>query len=102
LKEYLGIFAAMPKGSRFVFAFAPHKAEEADPQKGIESTAQRASAHGEPWLTGFEVDELLERLTECGFSKVAFLSPEEAKLQYYQSRKDLPAPKVIRLCEASV
>ena len=94
--------AAMPKGSRFVFAFAPHKPEDADPQKGIASTAQRAAAHGEPWLTRFEVDELLERLTECGFSKVAFLSPEEAKLQYYQSRKDLPAPKVIRLCEASV
>jgi methyltransferase (TIGR00027 family) len=94
--------AEMPKGSRFVFAFAPYKREDADPQKGIESTAQRAAAHGEPWLTRFKVDELGKRLVDCGFSKVAFLEPEEAWQQYYQSRKDLPAPKSIRLCEASV
>jgi methyltransferase (TIGR00027 family) len=94
--------AAMPKGSRFVFAFAPCRLEDADPHKGIESTAQRAAAHGEPWLTRFKVDELANRLVECGFSKVAFLEPEEAGRQYYQSRKDLPAPKLIRLCEVCV
>ena len=94
--------AAMPKGSRFVFAFAPYKLEDADPQKGMESTAQRAAAHGEPWLTRFKVDELGKRLAECGFSRVAFLKPEEARQQYYQSRKDLPPPKSIRLCEACV
>ncbi len=94
--------AAMPKGSGFVFAFAPLIRGDIAPLRGIESTAQRAAAHGEPWLTRFEADELAKKLIETGFSKVSFLLPEEATLQYYQSRSDLPAPKAIRLCEALV
>jgi methyltransferase (TIGR00027 family) len=104
-KTVHGIFtdiAAMPKGSSLVFAFAPFKPGEADSHKGQDPAAHRAAAHGEPLLTRFKVDELAKRLYACGFSKVEFLKPERARQQYYRSRKDLPAPRSIRLCEAFV
>jgi methyltransferase (TIGR00027 family) len=94
--------AGMPEGSSLVFAFALNRTET--PESGGEqtSTAQRAAAHGEPWLTRFELGGLRKELIDCGFRKVSFLQTSEAAEQYYIGRKDLPAPRKIRLCEAVV
>jgi methyltransferase (TIGR00027 family) len=93
--------ASTPPGSRLVLAFAPKKSLfENDPDKM--SASQRAAEHGEPWLTRFEVAELQEELLESGFSKVSFLAPSEAKAQYYAGRQDLPFPRMVHLCEATV
>jgi len=94
--------AEMPKGSCLVFTFAPNKTDSFEWEDGTKSTTQRAAAHGEPWLTRFEVEGLRKVLTECGFSRISFLEPEEAKVQYYVGRNDLPAPRTVRLCEAVV
>ena len=93
--------ARMPPGSRLVLAFAPNRnPSEIEVEKL--SASQRAAEHGEPWLTRFDVDELKKELVESGFSKVLFLAPSEAKVQYYTGREDLPPPKMTRLCEATV
>jgi O-methyltransferase involved in polyketide biosynthesis len=94
--------AAMAKGSFFVFAFAPRQQNNIGTQKEISSISERAAAHGEPWLTRFEPIKLKKLLIEHGFSAVSFLRPNEAKSRYYKARKDLPAPRAIRLCEALV
>ena len=89
----------MPLGSRLVFAFAGNIG---DSDANKMSASHRAAGHGEPWLTRFEVEELEKELLECGFNKVSFLAPGEARAQYYAGRRDLPPPKMIRLCEATV
>jgi methyltransferase (TIGR00027 family) len=91
--------AEIPRGSRLVMAFAPKKGCS-DAEKI--SASHRAAQHGEPWLTRFEVEELEKELLESGFSAVSFLAPNEAKARYYAGRRDLPPPRMIRLCEATV
>ena len=82
--------ATMAKGSAFVFAFAP--LEHREHAEGW-STSRRAAADGEPWLTRFERDKLARKITECGFNRMAFLTPEEAKLKYYPIKKGPPDSK---------
>jgi methyltransferase (TIGR00027 family) len=90
--------AGMPRGSRLVVAFAPKKGGS---DAGKMSASRRAAEHGEPWLTRFEVEELKKELLESGFRVVSFLTPSEAKAQYYAGRQDLPPPNMVRLCEAT-
>ena len=94
--------AGMVKGSELVFAFAP-KQDEA-PRRNGESmtTAEKAAAHGEPWLTWFSSEELVDELLKSGFGNVFFLSPCEAGELYFRGRGDLPAPRTTRICRAIV
>jgi methyltransferase (TIGR00027 family) len=88
--------ARMPRGSVFVFAFAPSQGQAAG------SAADRAAALGEPWLTRFVVEDLRLELQKIGFSSVSFLTQDEAKERYFKERHDLPAPLHVRLCRAVV
>ena len=83
------------KGTKLVMAFAPTADRDS-------ATADNAAVHGEPWLTRFDPMELRQELLNCGFSEVAFLSTDEAARRYYVGRSDLPAPRKVRLCMASV
>jgi methyltransferase (TIGR00027 family) len=92
--------ASLSNSTKMVVAFAPR-------EKGTEarvgmSTAESAAARGEPWLTRFDQMDLRQELLNCGFSEVAFLSKDEAARRYYQGRRDLPAPRKVRLCMAAV
>ena len=94
--------AGMAKGSEFVFAFAPNQGEGQRGNREFMTTAERAAAHGEPWLTRFGLEELKQELMKSGFGNVTFLSPTEAEECYYKGRQDLPAPKKARICHAVV
>jgi len=100
--EIFRAVAHMPKGSGIVFAFAPEKATSDRTSEGITSMADRAAELGEPWLSRFTVEDLKGELYECGFTEIDFLEPKEAELRYYKNRKDLPAPRIARLCKAKV
>jgi methyltransferase (TIGR00027 family) len=87
--------AAMPTGSVFALAFAPKQTESS-------TAADKAAAHGEPWLTRLDLDDLRAELLESGFRAVSFLRPEEAAAKYYPGRRDLPPPRKTRICRADV
>lgn len=91
--------AGLPRGSRFVFAFASSQAES---PPGAPSIASRTASVGEPWLTRFEINDLKAGLQAAGFREVTFLDPSEAAERYFRGRKDLPAPRRTRLCSATV
>lgn len=92
--------ATLPKGSKMVIAFAPR--ERGTEMRGGTSTAEKAAAQGEPWLTRFDPMELRQELLNCGFGDIAFLSTDEAERRYYQGRRDLPAPRKVRVCLARI
>ena len=100
-KTFMSI-AGMAKGSEFVFAFAPHQADTRRGTREFVTTAEKAAAHGEPWLTRFEVEDLNLELAKSGFATVSFLDPTEAEERYYKGRRDLPAPGRTRICRAAV
>jgi len=87
--------AMFPTGSEIVLTFVR-------PQGDSPSIiAQSAANLGEPWLSHFEPDELAAKLHSTGFSKVEFLTPEDAEMRYFRSRpKDLPVPKQTNILSA--
>jgi len=84
--------AAWPRGTTFVAAFAPRRADAES------AVAERAAERGEPWISYFGQDEIEELFTTSGFSTFGFLSPAAAADSYYRDRTDLPAPNQTRLC----
>ena len=94
--------AGMARGSELVFAFAPNQTESRRGTPESMTTAEKAAAHGEPWLTRFDLAELKLALLKSGFGSVSFLSPIEAEERYYKGRRDLPAPKRTRICRTAV
>jgi len=94
--------AGMARGSEFVFAFAPRQTDTLRGKRDFVTTAEKAAAHGEPWLTRFDVEDLERELMKSGFASVSFLSPAEAEERYYKGRRDLPAPGRTRICRAVV
>jgi methyltransferase (TIGR00027 family) len=86
--------AAFPAGSGMVLTFA---------QPEGSGLADLAAAAGEPWITRFTPLGMETKLRETGFSRVAFLEPEEAAARYYQDRSDgLPPPRRISTALAEV
>ena len=91
--------AAFPRLSEVVFTFASRRDE---PQQAS-ALAERAAELGEPWLSYFEPAELEELLMRLGFSRVSFLTPDEAATRYFNGRSDaLPAPRRISIGSATV
>jgi len=94
--------AGMAKGSEFVFAFAPTQTEAQRGNGESMTTAEKAAALGEPWLTRFDLEELRGELLKSGFGNVSFLIPADAEELYYKGRRDLPAPRRTRICRAII
>jgi methyltransferase (TIGR00027 family) len=93
---------SLPKSSEIVFTFASpaSTAKEKCPEPSIVAFA---AAHGEPWRTRFEPNELTRKLHGLGFSTVSFLSPSEADTRYFRSRHDgLHAPRKVGIVTATV
>jgi len=94
--------ARLPKGSGIVFAFAPDTDQLGEGERPGTHASARAAEQGEPWLTRMKIGELERDLKGMGFQDVRFLSPDEARDRYYKGRTDLPAPRKVRLCVASL
>lgn len=90
---------AFPSGTQLVMTFAqprPHGAE----YRG--TTADRAAAVGEPWLSYFEPAALQRQLLNAGFSSVRFLTVEDAA-RYFAHRNDrLVPPRQVSIVTASI
>lgn len=80
--------AEFPAGSEIVLSFAPPPGDSPSPYE------RRAAELGEPWVSHFTPETLEAKLRNFGFSKVVFLTPDEADARYYsQYPSELPVPK---------
>lgn len=84
--------AAFPSGSEIVLTFLqpPGSVANAAPAQ----LAERVAGAGEPFVSYFEPEAMAAKLTAAGFTRLEFLSPEEANKRYYEGRPaDLPTPR---------
>ena len=89
--------SSLPRSSEIVFTFASPASLMS------EKIAASAAAHGEPWRTRFEPNDLTHKLQGLGFSTVSFLSTSEAETRYFRGRHDgLHAPRKVGIVTATV
>lgn len=93
---------SLPRSSEIVFTFAsPAPTPKEDCREP--SIVAFAAAHGEPWRTRFEPNDLAHKLHGLGFSTVSFLSASEADTRYFRGRHDgLHAPRKVGIVTATV
>ena len=102
INEVFRFVNSLPRSSEIVLTFASpaSTAKEKCPEPSI---AAFAAAHGEPWLTRFDSNDLAHKLCELGFSTVSFLSTSEADTRYFQGRRDgLSVPRKVGIVTAAV
>ena len=88
----------LPKGSEFVFTASTRRWNPF-----FLFSAARVAAAGEPWLTYFRPSELEEELRSCGFTRIEWLTAEEATRRYWtNSTISLPAPARSSLVRAVI
>jgi len=92
----LGTIAQFPKESEVVLTFAR--------SDGPPSPFEKPSALvGETWLSHFTLEEMEEKLRRCGFAGIEFLSPDAAKVRYFEGNgASLPAPRRTTIVSAIV
>jgi len=90
------LVAGFPAGSEIAFTFSTRDA-------GVSSLADKVKLLGEPWRTHFEPDALKRDLRALGFSKISFLTTDEAEQAYFRGRNDgLHAPRNASIAAAVV
>ena len=88
---------AFPPGSEIVLTIASQTNE------AHALIAKHAAGIGEPWVSCFEPDDFAAKLTGTGFSKVGFLSTEEAEARYFsKGHGELPVPNASHILFAVV
>jgi len=88
----------LPKGSEFVFTAS---IKRWNPFMIL--SAARVAAAGEPWLTYFRPGQLEQELKACGFTRIDWLTAEEATRRYWtNSSISLPPPRNCSLVRAVV
>ena len=103
-----GVFrfvSSLPRSSEIVFTFASPAStvNESEGETLIAVFTAFAAAHGEPWRTRFESNELAHKLHDFGFATVSSLSASEANTRYFQDRRDgLRAPRRVGIASATV
>jgi methyltransferase (TIGR00027 family) len=90
---------SLPKGSEFVFTASVKRWNSF-----FLFSATRAAAAGEPWLTYFRPSQLEEELKACGFTRIDWLTAEEATRRYWTNNNttSLPPPKNCSLVRAVI
>jgi len=82
----LSLIARIPE-AEVVFEYGrPPAAYPPERRAGYEAMIARAAAVGEPWLSFFNPDELVNELSRLGFNGVEDLSPREVAIRYFSER----------------
>ena len=105
IDEVFRFASSLPRSSEIIFTFASpvSPANESKGETLIAAFTAFAAAHGEPWRTRFELNELAHKLHDLGFATVSFLSASEADTRYFQDRHDgLQAPRRVGIATATV
>lgn len=84
--------AALPSGSEIVLTFL--QPPESTSHTAASRLAERVAGSGEPFVSYFEPEAMAAKLAAAGFTKLEFLSPDDANTRYYTGRPvDLPTPR---------
>lgn len=85
----LGWGASLPVGSRVCFDYnVPFSQLEPVQRVIMEAMAGRMALVGEPWVSSFESEKLVEDLIRLGFREAQFLTPEAMNARWLARRKD--------------
>ncbi len=100
----LNFVLSLPPASEIVFSFVSAASTLSLVERiGAEAFAAIAAAQGEPWLSRFSPEQLTNKLTSMGFSKVIHFSTDEANARYFRGRRDgLKASKLEQMMRAIV
>lgn len=87
--ETLRHIASLAPGSEIVFDFTV-PASTLNPVRQARRAAAAAyvAKLGEPWITSFEPQGLVERLQQTGFAQTELLGPAQADHRYFAGRSD--------------
>jgi methyltransferase (TIGR00027 family) len=85
----LKVVLSLPPSSEIVFSFVLASSALTLPERIAAALfASIGAARGEPWLTRFSPEHLVNRLKSMGFSKVTHFSTDAANARYFQQRHD--------------
>ncbi len=80
---------SLPPGSEIVFSFVlAGIALSLAERVGAAAFAAIGAARGERWLSRFSPEQLADKLTSMGFSKVKHFSTDAANARYFRGRRD--------------
>ncbi|MEZ4683533.1 MAG: class I SAM-dependent methyltransferase [Caldilineaceae bacterium] len=104
IQSTLEFIRSLPQSSTVVLSFIPIDAVLDEKERQFIAEFERlAAARGEPFLSRFDPKNLQKLLGYIGFSRVSYLSPEEAQERYFKGRADgLAAPSLEQLMRATV
>jgi O-methyltransferase involved in polyketide biosynthesis len=85
----LAFVSTLKSGSEIVFTVAPPDDElDGDGVNAIIHSAGRTAAFGEPWKSRLRPSDVIEQLTQLGFSDVFHLTPQLAHRLYFSASGD--------------
>ena len=87
------IASCAPAGSELVFDYVDQRALDSASQHGpIARARDQVASAGEPWISGFDPDQLRDELRGEGLELIENLGPEELRARYCAGRTDGLAP----------
>jgi methyltransferase (TIGR00027 family) len=85
----LRFILSLPPSSEIVLSFVlPQESLSGSEAEMIAIATRRAADVGEPWLSRLHPDQLSSKLRALGFSRIAHLTPDEARERYFRDRSD--------------
>ncbi|MEM1381907.1 MAG: SAM-dependent methyltransferase [Pseudomonadota bacterium] len=89
VEQVLLVIARQAPNSQVALTFnLPEDMLTGDDRAAARLGADAAAEAGEPWLSCFRPDELIEGLRSLGFRTVEHLTPREAQIRYFEGRRD--------------
>jgi methyltransferase (TIGR00027 family) len=100
----LNFVLSLPAASEIVFSFVSTAGTLSWQERALAAiSAVSARAQGEPWLSRYSPQRLVNKLISMGFSKVLHFSSDEANARYFRERRDgLRASKLEEMMRAIV
>jgi methyltransferase (TIGR00027 family) len=96
----LSLIARLPD-AEVVFDYGePPEAYPPERRAGYEAMIARAADFGEPWLSFFVPDELVNALSSLGFREFEDLSPRDIAIRYFGEQdppQNVPGPHIVRV-----
>jgi hypothetical protein len=93
---------SLPRSSGIGLTFCLPDDHAGEDASAVRFFSEYGATLGEPWISLFEPARMLEWLRELGFSRIAHLSPAQARERYFRRSDGLPVPIYEQLVSAIV
>jgi len=90
ITQTLRAVASWSRHCEMVFGYIESDWSSLDPvgRKSMEDAMSRATASGEPWVSRFTSQQMVELLRSCGFDEMTHFSMDDAREKYFSGRTD--------------